>query len=338
MSSLDVLQDTVRRDDDAKPLHGLAPQSWPVPDKITISDGELVGDWSRGFHERSATDGALPAFLALAGANDAAVLRYARRWGVLNLCRHGLPTLHDGAYSPLFGQELDGPPGSICEDLGGPRFREPLTLWRSYAARARAVIALSVRLRNGDVLNTASARDDFVTARLGLLYDGQAHADVVALYTAMMGPFDPAPFARVLASYADNPVARAAIQEVHDQAAAMTEEEARRMWLGLDVAGRVRDWMSLGNVSLGLEWDGDAIRPKLQAGRVPGLFGALAAELFRAVAGASLALCSQCGTVYQPTRKPAATRRSYCSACREAGVPSRDASRHWYRRTRVAQP
>ena len=50
--------------------------------------------------------------------------------------------------------------------------------------------------------------------------------------------------------------------------------------------------------------------------------------------GERLASCSGCGIIYNPDRRPTATRRSYCRDCRESGVPERDASRKYRDRKR----
>jgi len=47
-----------------------------------------------------------------------------------------------------------------------------------------------------------------------------------------------------------------------------------------------------------------------------------------------LAVCSSCGMLYSPTRRPNPDRRNYCPKCKEDKVPQRDASRDYYDRKR----
>jgi hypothetical protein len=64
-----------------------------------------------------------------------------------------------------------------------------------------------------------------------------------------------------------------------------------------------------------------------------GLFGALAAQILAAVNTGGWMFCSGCGKSYDPgPRRPNPKRRSYCPACREHGVPHRDAMRDLRRR------
>jgi len=95
---------------------------------------------------------------------------------------------------------------------------------------------------------------------------------------------------------------------------------------GQAVAMRLGDWLALGRVELRVRWSG-GFDVALGHDGVPGLFGALGSRLLAAVSGRSLALCHHCGGLYQPSRRPAAGRRSYCPACRQAGAPVRDAKR-----------
>jgi hypothetical protein len=58
------------------------------------------------------------------------------------------------------------------------------------------------------------------------------------------------------------------------------------------------------------------------------LFGTLTLQLITALTGSGVASCSGCGRPYVPTkRRPAINRRRYCSFCRAAQIPQRDAKR-----------
>lgn len=109
---------------------------WLVPAQVELVNGRLEWDW---FGEDSKLreiqpdrlSGLLEGFLSLADAKDKDILRYARQWGVLALCKHGLPTSHFSECRPL--------------DWPGP-CAEPLTAWRHYAKEANALVRLSLKL------------------------------------------------------------------------------------------------------------------------------------------------------------------------------------------------
>ena len=148
--------------------------SWQVAD-LTLVDGPLrVGDWFRpaevaveggevryrlaaredlGGHvlwrvgavaERS--EGMLSSFVGLATASDAKfrrqVIAFARRWGVLGLCRHGLPVRH-----PISPEML--PLAELCDRWVRTGGAEPVRLWREYARQAGAVLNLAAALAVG---------------------------------------------------------------------------------------------------------------------------------------------------------------------------------------------
>lgn len=92
----------------------------------------------------------LDGFMHLADADDERILSFARRWGVLDLCEHGIPMTHDVIHSrwdsgkvarcsPLPWERPDRPPDPSAG-------REPLDLWRKWARRARALMRIRAAL------------------------------------------------------------------------------------------------------------------------------------------------------------------------------------------------
>jgi len=110
-----------------------------------------------------------------------------------------------------------------------------------------------------------------------------------------------------------------------------------RQWirLGLDLelgkkvmSSVIEHWLELGAVRPEIAWTGN--RPTIQMGGI-GLFGALATQLFLAVARTNLAICSACAVPYIPQRRPSARHRNYCPACGH-GMALADAARDYRRR------
>ena len=103
-------------------------------------------------HLKSPNPRVLDGFVNLAEAPDERILEFAQRWGVLDLCKHGLPTTH------LVGQLRWGIPASTGCDLVKPpdtRFPgwahygfETCEWWRGWAARARGLLRVSAALKS----------------------------------------------------------------------------------------------------------------------------------------------------------------------------------------------
>lgn len=72
-----------------------------------------------------------------AGELHKRILSFARKWGVLGLCSHGLPWTH----------------GVQCNDSGPTEkvHSEDVNLWSAYIARARALVALGIKLHSHSV-------------------------------------------------------------------------------------------------------------------------------------------------------------------------------------------
>lgn len=123
----------------------------PHGDLIALSSCGRFLLWRAGTHPRDLfrtikpQRGTLERFLRLADVPAENILAYARRWGVLGLCRHGLPMNHAGALcDPAF---LDG------------QIAEPLTSWRALAKAAAALLRLNAfarldRMGRTDVLSS----------------------------------------------------------------------------------------------------------------------------------------------------------------------------------------
>ena len=125
-----------------------------IPSRIELHDGFLWWDWL-GEHnwmaERAPSAGLLWQFVALATVSDHDVLAYARRWGVLLICEHGLPG-HVGNCELLgYAREFRGK--ELIRDHFHPwaMVCEPIATWRFYAVQARAILTVAARLHEGRV-------------------------------------------------------------------------------------------------------------------------------------------------------------------------------------------
>ena len=101
--------------------------------------------------------GILDEFVLLCDGKDEAILRYARSWGVLELCRHNLPSCHEFSLgvplrlpAPLSAQSKS-PQGWRSSDPRQcpPTGRESLATWRFFSAQAKALLNIAADLQRG---------------------------------------------------------------------------------------------------------------------------------------------------------------------------------------------
>lgn len=257
-------------------------------DRLLWRERRRKQDLALGPNVRDPSPTMLNAFLRLADQVPEAIADFATRYGVLDICEHGLPSSHNRTadnrirgkglhpFLATMSQEMvDGPSefhcgGRLLPGRRGNWHWEPLEAWRASARFARAILFIAKDLREGK-----SATDD-AWAQLGA------------------GPSLPM-----------SPVERLGYQR--------------------SVLGRtVTHWLALGGVMPVLTWGIQSWRPRSAAQiddyaapriefEAAGLFGALGLQLAMAIGyGKGIAICSGCGKLYFPKRAPSAGRRNFC--------------------------
>ncbi|MGD0580185.1 MAG: hypothetical protein ABSC08_14790 [Bryobacteraceae bacterium] len=148
---------TTRQSSTSWDLAGIRPERpiggstvW-APAPLDCRDGNLsyrVGQAQR----RPVDQSLLSGFLRLAEASDDAVLRFSKKWGILGLCKHGLPWKHSDACI----RTIPSFPGHL--------WAEKTEHWRTLAAAFKCLINISAELSQG----RTGAIDDwrFVERRL----------------------------------------------------------------------------------------------------------------------------------------------------------------------------
>ncbi len=123
-----------------------------VPRDIRLERDRLV--WTETYDRDPETDGyrhvptspmAMDNFLKLSAATPQEILRYAKQWGPIGFCKHGLPASHMSRWGP------DGTGRATCREFGGPDgYWEPLKSWRLTSRRALALLNIGARLSTGE--------------------------------------------------------------------------------------------------------------------------------------------------------------------------------------------
>jgi hypothetical protein len=128
-----------------------------VPAVIDIDCGLLVWNWDKALIRnppRPKADGLglLMEFMRLADARPETILAFARKWGVLEICQHGLPCTHNRRkVITLFGRWCEPLPYADLEN-----FMEPIIYWYFYAKQMRALLKVASQLEQG---KTGAAED-----------------------------------------------------------------------------------------------------------------------------------------------------------------------------------
>lgn len=99
--------------------------------------------------------GILDEFILLCDGNDDAIAKYARTWGMLELCAHNLPSCHEFSLgAPLrLPPSIPKPPAGIRHWFHAdprqctPTGREALATWRLFSAQAKALLTIAADLQ-----------------------------------------------------------------------------------------------------------------------------------------------------------------------------------------------
>lgn len=130
--------------------------TWAVPASIQTDGTDLIyREWTeqRRPRRRRAGPRMLEDFLGLAHMPAEAVVRYARQWGVLGLCRHGMPACHNHEGKV---EDWCSPVGWEFGKTRAEQAREPLSYWTFYADKFRTLLKVTANARAGtDVGDTA---------------------------------------------------------------------------------------------------------------------------------------------------------------------------------------
>jgi len=295
------------------------PKEWCVPEDIELRDDRLWWRPSKpspafpgltyAYAKRAPGPGLLEQFVALSDAPAEDILRYARHWGVLVICHHGLPASHSEHCRPM-----------TRSGRGRYVFWEPIESWRYFARHAKGILEIAAATHNGQVIESAITERLFPmppsTKRSGAHHplvrrrrDEKVRLDRLLYVIHERKNIFEHWFADTIESgsmeFASHPPGKAKT---------LTRQRAF-------VSYAVNGWLNWGRARPQIDWDGPTPTIELTTGGILPMYadrlsGALALQLAYAVASSEgVATCFACGRFYTPLRRPAAGRRSFCQAC-----------------------
>ena len=104
------------------------------------------------------------------------------------------------------------------------------------------------------------------------------------------------------------------------------------------IAEVIDEWLELGDVRPALRWEHWQSKPAAVRMAQPGLFAAVAYQLALSLTMRDvMAICSNCGYGYFPSRKPSPGSRRFCDDCREQSAPQSAALADHRERKRTAK-
>lgn len=259
----------------------VAVQSYNSPNKFVIEDGKIkINPKAERGELIKPSRGMLEEFVTLADAEESKFLKYACKWGLLDLCKeHYIATNHNYNCEPIVPYRIVvfGPTDKAAKEHRKTLLSvgEPISAWRKYALFARALLNIAARLHEG---------------KLGLDEDWE------------MLHFDRAGF------LGWNHVERRKDKNFSDL---INFEKS------IIVDGVNTYWLGSGGVQPRIYWKGSRPIITFECPQPYGkLFANLAIQLMMAISQLdSVAICSACGDSYKPKRRPKINQRRYCQYC-----------------------
>jgi len=226
----------------------------------------------------------LDEFVRLADGSTAAIRDYALKWGVLGICKHGLPRTHN--LRQLGPTRFCTPRGyRRMDDLDTETGWEPLSAWRQYSRLARGILDIASRLHQGQLID-----DESLWQRAGIPAMGYYKLDKIG--RRMLQRFS-------VATEVNGWLELANVRPFFSWG----EDEEATVALGTSIL-----WFSTTMQK--------RLLPDLSHLHGTTLFGALGIQILMAVSRKEgFAICSACGMPYAPKRRPNPRRRRYCHRC-----------------------
>lgn len=127
--------------------------SWIAPNDVELEGKKLLWRATAGEEKRVHPGRELiEDFIRLHDSSPAQIVKYAKRWGVLGLCSHGLPASHS---FPSFVSKVEDLP-YICAPVPAKQRRgyseEPLEKWHAFSKQAYGLLNIAARLHKNELV------------------------------------------------------------------------------------------------------------------------------------------------------------------------------------------
>lgn len=308
----------------------IALRYWRAPLNIELDGDRLVWGYSRpnqGEQIIQAGPQMLYKFVNLYDAQAENIQDYARRWGLLWICKHNLPTTHNpppAEFTTLWAVPLTPAKNgeTYCVPISGVLGKgwEPLSPWRELSKYLRAILNIAAQIH----LNQAGKDEDWLIVirwhRIHSVWKddaGRTHGRNI-FFDGVETPLDP-----IISPYSNKP--KPSKKEIQEHRI----EEAHKY-----IIACIRRLLHMANIHVDWFWP-KGTDPQIQ---ITGgdLFGALVMQLVLAINQADgLAVCSACGEFYAPKRRPRPDQKNYCpeKACRKLTAWRKASARYYQNKT-----
>jgi hypothetical protein len=313
--------------------------------RVRIEDGHIV--WQsesdlnkvRALSARSLSGAKLlEDFVWLANRSEGVLLKFARKYGPLGLCKHGFATGHRDRFNKRCYES-----GCGMEDLKrGVRAREPVEGWHRYIARADGVLTVANKLHRKE---KATEQD------WSWLFDGipRSKSKATRLKDVLerkgyrlvcFGTEDPRPYVALLTAREGDVVAANPLITV---LAAHRRDNLNQQRQAL--AAVLNHWLDECETGVSVAWPESGLDVRLGVSDPLGggnrLLIAIGVQLLNAVLNQEVYYrCAHCHRTYRPKKQPRAGENHYCHdpECHRAGNTERQRrlrNRKYYQRKGV---
>jgi hypothetical protein len=265
-----------------------------APKKVRVQDDKLL--YLRGSEERPThpvDENILSDFIGLrSGDVERNIIRFAEKYGTLQLCEHAIPLFHNREYIP-YRQARPSECQEVASSIVEWDFEEPLASWRSFSLQAQALWNMAEALRRDRRVSDADL-NVMGSSELGRAKEVEQLLSKLPHVASLSGG-------------------------------------AAAAYPGFLISSTLQSWLRLGAVNIHPSRWNKVWSLTFSSGVIISTFGAIAVQLMLEIVGTPrLAICKGCAGLFTPTRRVDRNRDQFCglkNCQREAWRLSKEARR-----------
>jgi hypothetical protein len=255
----------------------------------------------------------LERFVKLHRSSDEEIFKYAKDWGVLQICIHGYPASHSrSSFADLY-------PFMDCEVVNSPAYPgyccEDVAQWRRFSLAADTTVQLAAKLSRSRFDEADPAWNLLVTRPR---QPGLHQPKWIAALSRI--------FQDRLESHTEVDWKFGDLTLLYNIKRRLTKSEKLQGARGF-LAREIQTWIRIGDAGLSCYCEPNGAWRMTFSGS--NTFGILALQLMFKIANADgIVICSTCSRPYLPNkRRPSAGRANYCDECKVNGTMWREIKR-----------